>query len=313
MNNYRPMLGSNEPFNLSEIQYPVAVTIKRDGIRAEFINHELLSRELKPIANKQVQELAEPLKEYGFILNSEFYIHTIPFNEHSIFTMTHDLSSREHSNKIKAMLRKEGLTNNYYYYLKLPNNAKFYIFDTDKDLGYCDRINWLCTQLPLDNPSFEIVDYLLCYNQTEVEEYFDRIIEEDYEGLVLRKPDGKYKHGRATKREQTFLKLKPILNLQATCIGFTERLANTNISFINEVGLLEKRNTVDNKENTGIAATIIADYMGNELKITLTGTEEYRRYIFENQNEFINKQIQFKGMLYGSKKLPRHPVFLKFL
>lgn len=141
MSGFRPMLGNNDDFELSELAYPIAATIKRDGIRTEVLDNQILSRELKPIPNIQVQQYAEELKKFNNILDCEMYIHGLPFNEHATFIMTHDLTSREHSNKIKAMLAKKELTHNYYYYLKLPTNFKFYIFDTIVDLGYCDRID----------------------------------------------------------------------------------------------------------------------------------------------------------------------------
>jgi DNA ligase-1 len=239
------------------------------------------------------------------------YIHGIPFNEHNSFIMTRDITTREHSNKIKLALKKGELTRPYHYYMKLPDNFKFYIFDTVIDKGYCDRIDYLKSRL-LPHNSYEIVDYTLLYNVEAVEEMYDKAIDNGYEGLVLRKPDGHYKFGRATAKEQLFLKLKPIENLSARCIGFTERMMNTNESFRDELGYLTKRNTIADKQETGIAATVICDYEGEEVKITLTGTEEYRRYIWENQKDYIGKMVNFKGMLYGSKNLPRQTIFTKF-
>jgi len=308
----KPMLGNNQSFDLEECELPIAASIKRDGIRGESVNKSLLSRELKPIPNKQVQQLFQTIPHLDTMLDMELYIHGLPFNEHSTFIMTHDLATRKHSDKIKASLRKQELTNNYYYYLNLPKDFKFYIFDVVMDLGYCDRIDWLKANLPEGN-KYEIVDYKLCYTIEEIEEYYDYAIEQGYEGLVLRKPNGAYKHGRATRKEQTFLKLKPIKELTATCTGFTERMINTNISFKNELGFSTKRNTVDNKEATGIAATVITDFNGDELKITLTGTEEERMHIWNNQQDYLGRDVLFEGMLYGSKNLPRHPVFLKFI
>lgn len=310
--NYRPMLGNNVEFELSQISYPTAVSLKRDGIRGNNLNNTLLSRELKPIPNKQVQQLASSIVDINEILDFEIYSHGLPFNEHSLFIMTHDINTKKHTDKIRRLLKNKQLVNNYYFYRNLPANMKFYIFDIVSNLGYCDRIDWLKSILPEHN-SYEIVDYEICNNEDEVLEHSEKAYNMGYEGLVLRKPDGKYKFGRATRNEETFLKLKPIVELIGKCIGFTERMINTNVSHRNELGLSVKSNTVDNKESSGIAATVVCEYGNEQIKITLNGTEDYRRYIFENQSQFINKNVLFKGLLYGAKKLPRHPTFVKFL
>jgi len=41
-------------------------------------------------------------------------------------------------------------------------------------------------------------------------------------------------------------------------------------------------------------------------------TDEEKEEVWKNRCQYIGVMIEYKGMLVGSKDLPRHPVFLRF-
>jgi hypothetical protein len=51
---------------------------------------------------------------------------------------------------------------------------------------------------------------------------------------------------------------------------------------------------------------------GRELKVSAAMTHNERQEIFMNQDKYLNRWIEFKGMEVGSKNVPRHPTFLRF-
>ena len=57
------------------------------------------------------------------------------------------------------------------------------------------------------------------------------------EGLILRNPDGVYKFGRSTPKQQLSIKVKFFEQDEFEVIGFTERMHNANQAKINELCL----------------------------------------------------------------------------
>jgi len=118
-----------------------------------------------------------------------------------------------------------------------------------------------------------------------------------------------YKQGRVTINQHIGFKLKPHAETDLKIIGVTERLLNTNESQKNELGQSFKRNTVDAKENTGIAATFncLMPDGKTETKVTITGTEAERKAIWANKESYSGKYATVKSMDYGAKDKLRHP------
>ncbi|MCK4500944.1 hypothetical protein KAU11_10645 [Candidatus Babeliales bacterium] len=312
------MLGSNEKFDLTKIKYPTMGLFKYDGIRGTIKDGKLLSRALKPIPNSSVQKhpailkLKETSLRENRVIDVELYIDDLPFNEHTIFIMTKEYN-RKHMQKIKGKLRRGELSHPYNYYMRLPKEFKVILFDTwdAMRLPYKERY-WELVRLSAGEVTCKVANSILLWKDVEVVKLYEEAIEKGLEGLVLRNPEGKYKFGRATAKEETFLKLKPITELRGTVLRVEERRKNLTESHINELGYQTKRQLEENQVTTGIASALVVEYEGKEVKVTLTGTEETRREIL-NDESWIGSEILFKAMLYGSLNKPRHPVFLKRL
>jgi DNA ligase-1 len=158
----------------------------------------------------------------------------------------------------------------------------------------------------------KVLDNVLIENNGQLDDMFNKIISEGGEGVILRNKDSVYKFGRSTIKEQGLLKIKPFETFDAKIIGITERFENTGESFKNELGNSVKHNFKDNKISTGMAACFIVEYKEQEVKPVITGSEAFRKEIWENKESYIGKMIEYKGMLVGAKEVPRHPVFLRF-
>ena len=295
MINFKPSLCPNEKADLTQVKYPLLASLKMDGIRTIFMNGRMLSRSLKEIPNEQLQKKFQHLKDYSLknnvVLDGEMYGHNLTFQQITHLVMTEDLS-----------LIGE----------KLPEELKFYCFDcikTSPDVEFIERYNSI-KDLRLNN--LVVVKQKVVNSKEEVEAMFENALENGYEGLILKSKTGKYKFGRYSYKSGDAYKVKPFITIDAKIIRVEERFENTAESFTNELGRTQHHNFKDEKKSTGIAAVFVVMYNEMEQKVCLTGTEDFRREIWENQKSYIGKMIEFKGMTVGGKDLIRHPVFLRF-
>lgn len=281
----KPMLLSNDEFDLHELDYSnMYKSIKRDGVRVEIINNGLVGRSLKPFRNKKLHEYFSGL-DFDYVLEGEIYCHGIPCSDMA------------------------GICNSLDE--PIPHGTKIYIFGLyDKDMTFEERYDKL-KEIVKDNDKIELVVQDRCKSSEEAKNFFDVSLSFGYEGIVLMDGRKKYKEGRITIKEHIGFKLKPHKEEDLLIIGVNERFENTNESQINELGYKYKRNTVDEKEATGIAATFTCRMdNGEETKVTITGDESFRREIWNNKEKYIGQYAVVKSMDYGTKDKLRHPRLL---
>ena len=296
MINFKPMLSIDATNSLDKLKYPKLASYKLDGIRCVFHpDLGMVSRSLKPIQNTQIRrkfhELVNYSQKHDLIFDGELYAHKMTFQQ-----------------MISAVMTKNTHLN--------VKNIKFHVFECCSNkiskTSFIKRHALINKLLGNEKDLVTIVKQMEVNSKEEVTQLFKTALDNGYEGLILRDPKSPYKFGRSTLREEYMLKIKPFRTFDSYIIGVEERMENLNESFCNELGHSEKRNTVDAKGHTGIAAKFIVKYGDKEVKPTITGTEEFRREMWENRKSYIGRMIEYKGMVVGSKHVPRHPVFLRF-
>jgi len=260
----KPQLLSNDEYDLSTLDYDKDdwyISIKRDGVRAEITNEGIKNRSLKILRNTKMQDYFKSVYENlpeGIVLEAEIYADGVPCREMA---------------GICNSIDKE-----------VPEGTKLYIFGLyNKYLNFEHRLGTLYTideQLLIDSKRYEIVSQIKVSSYEEVMTYYESFLQKGFEGAVLMNGSSKYKEGRLTVKSQAGYKIKPSREDDLEIIGVTERMLNTNESMTNELGHSYKRNTVDAKEGTGIAACFICKFGDGETNVTITGTEESRREIW---------------------------------
>jgi len=286
---FKPMLG----VMAGDITFPIYVSTKLDGIRCVTIDGELKSRSLKPIRNKALQErhkeMCEEFKKIGLILDGELFSPVLTFQEITSIVMSEDKEAPEH--------------------------LQFCVFDAyDIDSpndSFKDRID-LYKGYSIEY-HLAYLDQNLINSKEELDNMFKKALEEGNEGLIIRSPDMPYKFGRSTAKEQGLLKMKPFETFDGKIKDVLERMENTSESEKNELGHSFKHRCKDDMIPTGIAAAFVVEYEGMDLKVVLTGDEDFRRKMWEEKESYIGKWIEYKAMLIGIKNLPRHPNFLRFI
>ena len=300
----KPLLAAT--FDETKAQFPYAATPKIDGIRFLMIDGQAVSRTFKPIRNKFIQGILGRALPDG---------------------IDGELTVGDTFQDCGAIMRIEG-----------EPDFKVWIFDyvnpADEEMpGYKERMKQLAfihkeiLETPVDAGSatefwfpgrnaLEVLYPTTVNSQEEVDELMVKNLDDGYEGLMLRAPDGPYKFGRSTVKENTLLKVKNFLDDEAEVIGFKEQTTNTNVKTKNVFGRSERSTSQD--------GLVPADTLGGFLLKMKDGREfscgsglndVLRKEIWNDRDSYLGKFVKFKYMPYGVKEgtgIPRLPIFLGF-
>lgn len=307
---FKPILAPNEEANLDNIEYPIMASFKLDGIRCIFKEGQILSRSLKPIQNKQLREKFEPLRKYSedhqCILDGEIYSPELSFQEITSFVMTQDFEDKKSVKKFGKVMT-------------IPEHLKFYCFDyLDEgmllDIYFDARFELVNSKLKDYQDILVPVHHDLFQCKEEIESYFESALGKGCEGLILRDPKAKYKFGRGTLKEGIIFKVKPYTTFDAKITGVVQSTVvdPTAEKKINELGRSVTSKKKDDRILIEKASAFWVEYEGKELKVVLAMTDEEKEAVWANREQLTGRYIEYKGMMIGSKDVPRHPVFVRY-
>jgi DNA ligase 1 len=280
--------------DIDNIKYPQYCTPKYDGIRCLIINGQAVSRNFKPQPNVYIRTYLSDVLPTG--LDGELVLKgNKSFNDVQSKVMSFDGEPE----------------------------FEYHIFDYVKDdlnKPYLDRMedlkDWYkyFSNDPFYKDKFKLILPKKINNKDELLAYETKCLEDGFEGIMLRKPDGKYKCGRSTNKEGILLKLKRFIDSEAKITGFLERFHNENEQESDEFGL-SKRSSC--KANLSLAGTlgkvVVVDLKTNiEVKVGTGFNDELRQEIWDNQDKYLGQVIKYKYQEVGVKEKPRFPVFLGF-
>lgn len=274
---------------VTALSFPMIATPKLDGIRVLKVNGKVVTRKFKDLPNRYVREQLEKLLPDG--IDGEVM-----------------LQPENTFNEIQSeIMRFEG-----------EPKFTFHAFDYVKDdisKPYIDRLEDLAKwHATLETDVVKIVPSITVDDDVELLEFEMQCLEMGYEGIMLRNPQGKYKCGRSTLKEQILLKLKRFSDAEALVLGFDEKMTNTNTQ--------EKDVFGRSKRSSKKEGMVAADTLGSLLVKDLTTSVEFglgsgfsdelKAEIWNNKDKYLNKIVKYKYQECGAKDLPRFPVFLGF-
>jgi DNA ligase-1 len=283
---FKPMLATD--VDLEKLRFPLLASAKLDGVRAIVKDGVVLSRSLKPIPNEYVQKSLGAFEHFdGELIVGDPRSKDV-YRETTSHVMSHD---------------------------KADFDLRFYVFDHVQNVidRYQNRlvlVNRRRPKLAANNVS------VLTHNQHVVTclktllECEERMLEEGYEGLILRDPDAPYKFGRSTVKEGYLLKLKRFVDDEAVVIGFEERMHNGNEAKTNELGRTQRSSHAAGKTGRGDLGALVVRFGDIEFNIGTGFTDYERQQIWEARDKYIGMSVKFKHFAVGAKDAPRHPVFL---
>ena len=276
--------------DLTKVKYPALLSEKLDGIRASIHNGVVMSRSMKPIPSKVVQEkFGKPEYEGydGEIVYGDKNAKDV-FNKSTRACMT-----REFPDEFET------------------TDLKFFVFDKIEDAEYGDR--WWSIKPDESNGVIKLRNFVVS-SPEEVAELEEGFLDIGAEGVILRSPTGKYKQGRSTLKEGILLKVKRFTDEEATVVGFEEKMHNANEATTGELGQTKRSSHQENMIpcNT-LGALIVSSAKWGEFKIGTGFDDELRQEIWDNRESVLGKLVKFKYFAVGIKTSPRFPVFLEFI
>lgn len=200
-----------EEKRLLKWQPPYIIQPKYDGDRCKaYYNTDagylLTSSEDNPFFS--VPHIVEELNNSGLTLNLDGELY-----DHEVFLsggheLVHSIASR-----------KQNLHPHY-------KDLKFIIFDIDqRGTSQLERLIQLNNLKQIPFKHIQIAPYWICNNLDEIKEVYDKLIFQQYEGIIVRNINNLYEYKRSTM----MMKFKPKRSDDYTIVGYNEEISKDGI------------------------------------------------------------------------------------
>jgi len=255
---------------LAKWEPPYIVQPKYDGVRCRAVPVEngylLLSSEENVIFS--VPHINQELKSSGLRqeLDGELYCHELSFNE--ILSIT----SR---------------TVNLHYEHKL---ISFHCFDVVNDAPQHTRLTEIIKLRSLKLKYLKVSPFWICDTFDEVMRVYDKLINLDYEGMIVRHKDAPYE----VKRSTFLMKFKPKKEDEYEILGWNEE--------VDKNGNPKKR----------LGSLICLSGDGNTFSVGSGFTQGQRIDYWNDQDSLKGKKVRVQYQHISSgRKVPRFPIFIE--
>lgn len=274
-------------------RFPLWGSVKVDGIRCLIRDGVALSRSLKPIPNRSVQEWARSNARTLEGCDGELVVGSLTAPD--CFRVTSS-----------AVMSQDG-----------EPAFIFWVFDRWDLTGqpYVNRHAALMNRRYDFGPiGVNILDHVALGSHDEVEGFAARHEADGHEGVMLRDPSTPYKMGRATARGGELLKLKSFETAEATVVGFEEEMHNGNEATTSEVGSTVRSNHKENMTGKGTLGALVCRmvFEGKEVEFSIgSGFDAAERAsMWRDRESMLGSHVTFKYFPLGSKERPRFPTFV---
>ena len=276
--------------SVDNINFPIYVATKFDGVRALVIDGVVYSRSMKPIRNEYIQKLFGKPEYNGF--DGELVVGDIYAKD--VFQKT-----------TSGVMSKDGCP-----------DVTFYVFDlwNMPDEDYESRQRVLQDLLLQDSTMSNVVYTMIhkCQTVEDLEFFLNHEKNVGGEGLIGRNPNGAYKYGRSTPKEQLSIKFKFFETEEFEVVGFNERMHNTNEQKRDESGYAERSSAKEGLVPTNTLGSLVLKYNDTTFSCGTGFDDNLRKEIWDNKEKYLGKLASIRYMSVGSKDLPRVPSFIGF-
>jgi DNA ligase-1 len=289
----KPMLAASLE-TVDSIKFPVYATPKLDGIRCLKIDGQIVSRTFKTIRNAELAAAVKDLLPDG---SDGELITGGTFQNTTSMVMSAD--------------KTIGNEKAYFYWFD-------YVLDDNKK-PYLERINDM-KKFVEDHPEIltdspvKIVPLVPTEIKTieELLKYETEVLEQGFEGVMLRTAHGPYKFGRSTLKEGSLVKMKKFDDDEAIITGFNELDKNTNEKTKDEFGYAKRSSHKEGKIGQDTLGSLDVNWNGIHFSIGSGFTAEQRKEFWNDRDNLMGKIVKFKYFATGMKEAPRFPIFLGF-
>lgn len=290
--NFKPFKACDA--DIAKLRFPLIAQPKIDGVRGLVINNQLRTRELKPFANRALMENLSRPAFNGF--DFEIACGTAHAAHPDLCRMTTSQVNTIAGSGIVSIHVFDDFS-----YPNLPYETRY------KALG--ERLG---NNIHLVNPSVMIymMPSKIVESHDEILAFEEHVLLLGYEGIILRDPKSLYKFGRATARENSFLRIKRFVDDEAICTNIIEAQMNLNEARLSETGYLVRSSHVENKIGKSMVGAIELEKNGKRFLIGPGNMSEHDRIRFwQNPHLIIGKPVTFKHFPHGRKDAPRLATF----
>lgn len=275
----------------STLKYPLYASVKLDGIRCVVLDGVVYSRSMKPIRSKAVQELfGKP--EYNGLDGEILYG---PWNAPNVFNVT---TQTVMATELKPEFTKEYLS--------------FAVFDyvlSDEPYNVRKAIAGQIINLHMDKHVHGVMQ-IKVESEKSLLALETEMLDQGYEGLMVRSIDGRYKQGRATSKEGIIGKIKRFKDAEAVVIGFEEKMTNTNEKKTNELGYSERSSSKEGMIGANTLGALVCECNGIRFTMGSGFDDVGRAEVWANKSKYLGKLAKFKYFEVGMKDSYRFPIFL---
>ena len=279
MKPFKPMLAS--PFDEALLKFPVLASPKLDGVRAIVRDGVVLSRALKPIPNKWVQQRFSHLEHF----DGELIVGAS--NHPDVLRTT-----------TSGVMRVEG-----------EPDVSFHVFDHVENHARLYTVRYDLLEEDTEINVFVVPQHELM-NTFELNAFEHEVLAEGYEGVMLRRPDAPYKFGRSTAREGYLLKVKRFHDDEFEIVGFEEEMFNANEATTSELGRTKRSSHKANKIPKGRLGALVLKYGDTTFNCGTGFNDAERERIWAERDSYLGKLAKIKYFAHGIKDVPKLSSFL---
>ncbi|MEQ1697859.1 MAG: hypothetical protein ABL901_18660 [Hyphomicrobiaceae bacterium] len=287
---FKPMLASPAP---ETIKFPVLASPKLDGIRCIIRDGVAFSRNLKPIPNAFIQKCLAGLPE----LDGELICGSPVGN---------DVWNRSNS----GVMSRDG-----------EPDFLFHVFDHVESGPFKDR---LATARHLVADKFTpgsrliMVPHIHIGTMDLLNTKEQQWIDDGFEGMMIRDPNGPYKFGRSTTKEGYLLKVKRFEDHEATVVGVVEQMRNENEATKDALGRTKRSTAKAGKVGKGTLGAFECEFQRvsnvDGISSSHTAFELGSGMNDAQRAEFwktppIGALVTFKCQGFTPDGMPRFPIF----
>ena len=272
---------------LQHMRYPIVGSAKIDGYRCVVDEDGPLTSSHKRFPNHFINdELSDPLYQG---LDGELLVGA-----------PNDPNAYNNSSQIMSINGKP--------------DFRLYAFDDFRYGNYYYKDRWLERKLQ-DQGRLVILEQRILESYEDVIVYEQEMLDQGFEGSMIRTLNSFYKEGRCSFRDMAIYKRKPFVETEAIIVGFVEGLQNLNEPKMNEQGHMRRSSHLENKIGKGTLGSF--ELRSDLWPVTFHAglgegfTQEDKQDIWDHRDQYLGRIVTVKYQKYGSRNRPRLPNVVK--
>ena len=286
---FKPTLAATMKDN-SKLRFPLLASQKLDGIRAMVQGGRLLSRTLKEIPNKFIQELYSnaPLNLDGELIVG-------------------DPCAPDAYRKTVSLIMSDDKPLDWFK----GETVKYYVFDIFAEEKFDER-RLIAATLASRTPHCEWVVQHRVDNLEMLDQFESDMLGKGAEGVMLRRYDAPYKEGRSTENEGYLVKVKRFVDSEAIVLGSFEEMHNDNEKEVNELGRTKRSSKQEGLVPSGVLGGVTVCDLTSQVEFNIgSGFDAAeKKALWEDRANLPGRIVKYKSFPVGTKDKPRHPIYL---